>query len=59
MLSLMAEGCSNQGIGQALYLSEGTIEKHVHHILDKLDLGTAGVASHRRILAVIKFLDTV
>lgn len=57
VLSLMAEGRSNLGISQALYLSEGTVEKHVHHILDKLDLGSTASADHRRVLAVIKYLD--
>ena len=57
VLALMAEGRSNAGIGQALWVAEGTVEKHVRSILMKLQLpGTADV--HRRVLAVLAFLDT-
>ena len=56
VLSLMAEGRSNAGIAHQLWVSEGTIEKHVSSILLKLDLpGTED--DHRRVLAVIAFLD--
>lgn len=57
VLVLMAEGRSNLGISKALHLSEGTVEKHVHHILNKLDLGGDDDASHRRVLAVLSYLD--
>ncbi|HTL40458.1 MAG TPA: response regulator transcription factor [Pseudolysinimonas sp.] len=57
VLVLMAEGRSNLGISKALHLSEGTVEKHVHHILNKLDLGSDDDASHRRVLAVLSYLD--
>jgi DNA-binding NarL/FixJ family response regulator len=53
---LMAEGRSNAGIGQALWVTEGTVEKHVQSILMKLRLPeTAEV--HRRVQAVLAFLD--
>jgi DNA-binding NarL/FixJ family response regulator len=56
VLALMAEGRSNAGIGQALWVTEGTVEKHVRSILMKLQLPeTAEV--HRRVLAVLAFLD--
>jgi DNA-binding NarL/FixJ family response regulator len=56
VLSLMAEGRSNAGIAHQLWLSGGTVEKHVSNILMKLDLpGSAD--DHRRVLAVIAFLD--
>ncbi|MBM7502787.1 response regulator [Agromyces aurantiacus] len=57
VLSLMAEGKSNAGIGETLHLSEGTVEKHVHRILEKLDLPDDDRTTHRRVLAVIMFLD--
>ena len=38
VLALMAEGRSNAGIAQALWVTEGTVEKHVRSILGKLDL---------------------
>jgi serine/threonine-protein kinase PknK len=56
VLGLMAEGRSNAGIARALWLAEGTVEKHVRSILSKLRLPEAG-DDHRRVLAVITFLD--
>jgi serine/threonine-protein kinase PknK len=56
VLALMAEGSSNAGIARKLWVAEGTVEKHVHSILSKLELpGTPD--DHRRVLAVITFLD--
>lgn len=57
VLSLMAQGRSNYGIGQILHVSEGTIEKHVHHLLHKLGFAESDHADHRRVLAVIAFLN--
>jgi DNA-binding NarL/FixJ family response regulator len=52
----MAEGRSNAGIGQVLWVTKGTVEKHVRSISMKLQLPeTAEV--HRRVLAVLAFLD--
>jgi DNA-binding NarL/FixJ family response regulator len=56
VLSLMAEGRSNAGIGHQLWITEGTVEKHVHSILMKLRL-PATEDDQRRVLAVITFLD--
>jgi serine/threonine-protein kinase PknK len=56
VLSLMAEGRSNSGIARALWVTEGTVEKHVHSILAKLPL-PASDGDHRRVLAVIAYLD--
>jgi DNA-binding NarL/FixJ family response regulator len=56
VLGLMAEGRSNSGIGQSLWVTEGTVEKHVRSIMMKLRLPeTADV--HRRVLAVLAFLE--
>ena len=57
VLSLMAQGRSNLGIARVLTVSETTVEKHVHRILGKLDLGDEDDGDHRRVLAVIAFLD--
>jgi len=57
VLSLMAEGRSNAGIARELWVTEGTVEKHVHSILRKLPLSDTG-DDHRRVLAVLTFLDT-
>jgi DNA-binding NarL/FixJ family response regulator len=56
VLALMAEGRSNAGIARRLFVSEGTIEKHVRSILTKLDLEDTD-EDHRRVLAVVQFLD--
>jgi DNA-binding NarL/FixJ family response regulator len=56
VLSLMAEGRSNAGIAHQLWITEGTVEKHVHSILMKLRL-PATEDDQRRVLAVITFLD--
>jgi DNA-binding NarL/FixJ family response regulator len=56
VLALMAEGFSNAGIARRLFVSEGTVEKHVHSLLPKLQLPETG-DDHRRVLAVLTFLD--
>ena len=56
VLSLMAEGRSNSGIAGQLWVTEGTVEKHVRSILMKLRLPEADEV-HRRVLAVLAFLD--
>jgi len=56
VLALMAEGRSNAGIARRLWLTEGTVEKHVRAILIKLNLPEAD-DDHRRVLAVITFLE--
>lgn len=58
VLTLMAEGLSNAGIGRRLWITEGTVEKHVRSILTKLDLAETA-DDHRRVRAVILYLDTV
>ena len=55
VLALMAEGRSNNGIAQRLYITEGAVEKHVRSILMKLDLPMTE-ADHRRVLAVVTYL---
>jgi len=57
VLALMAEGASNAGIAARIYVSEGTVEKHVRSILTKLDLPESAT-DHRRVLAVLRFLET-
>jgi DNA-binding NarL/FixJ family response regulator len=56
VLALMAEGRSNAGVAKELWVTEGTIEKHVHGILMKLRLPETD-SDHRRVLAVLTFLD--
>jgi DNA-binding NarL/FixJ family response regulator len=56
VLALMAEGRSNAGIAGQIFVTEGTVEKHVRSILTKLDLHESA-AGHRRVLAVLRFLE--
>jgi DNA-binding NarL/FixJ family response regulator len=55
VLSLMAEGLTNQAIARRLVLTERTVEGHVRSVLMKLDLPVSDDA-HRRVLAVITYL---
>ncbi|MCW3063898.1 MAG: LuxR family transcriptional regulator [Solirubrobacterales bacterium] len=55
VLAAMAEGKSNQGIAQALVVTEPTVEKHVTGIFHKLGLG-ATPTEHRRVVAVLTYL---
>jgi serine/threonine-protein kinase PknK len=56
VLSLMAEGRSNAGIGRRLWVTEGTVEKHVRSIFTKLGLPETA-DDHRRVLAVVTHLE--
>jgi DNA-binding NarL/FixJ family response regulator len=56
VLALMAEGRSNAGIAHQLWITEGTVEKHVRSVLIKLRL-PATEDDQRRVLAVITYLD--
>jgi serine/threonine-protein kinase PknK len=56
VLALMAEGRSNAGIARRLWVTEGTVEKHVRSILAKLSLPETD-DDHRRVLAVVTFLE--
>ncbi|MCP9275033.1 response regulator [Mycolicibacterium arenosum] len=58
VLTLMAEGLSNGGIARRIWVTEGTVEKHVRSILTKLDLPETG-DDHRRVRAVIRYLESL
>ena len=55
VLALMAEGRTNHAIAEQLFVSEGTVEKHIRGIFTKLQLEDAETM-HRRVLAVLTFL---
>jgi DNA-binding NarL/FixJ family response regulator len=57
VLKLMAEGRSNAGIAHRLWITEGTVEKHVRSILARLRLPETE-DDHRRVLAVIAYLES-
>ena len=52
VLASMAEGKSNRGIAEELFVTEAAVEKHVTSIFRKLDLGQAPT-EHRRVRAVL------
>jgi DNA-binding NarL/FixJ family response regulator len=56
VLELMAQGRSNAGIAHELWISEGTVHKHVRSVLRKLPLSETD-DDHRRVLAVLTFLQ--
>lgn len=56
VLGLMAEGRSNAGIARQIWVTEGTVAKHIKSILMKLDLSETS-DDHRRVLAVLTFLE--
>jgi DNA-binding NarL/FixJ family response regulator len=56
VLALMAEGRSNAGIAHRLYITEGTVEKHIRSILARMRLPDTE-EDHRRVLAVLAYLE--
>jgi len=56
ILALMAEGRSNKGICQALWLSPKTVETHIRGAFAKLGIREAP-EDNRRVLAVLAFLQ--
>jgi DNA-binding NarL/FixJ family response regulator len=56
VLALMAEGRSNRAIGERLFITEHTVEKHVKNIFATLRLPQSE-DDHRRVLAVVTFLN--
>ncbi|MDR7234862.1 response regulator transcription factor [Agrococcus sp. BE272] len=55
VLALMAEGASNQAIADRLYVSAGSVEKHITAVFQKLELEPED--GNRRVLAVLAHLD--
>lgn len=58
VLALMAEGRSNSAIAQSLFLSAGAVEKRVANIFVKLDLPADDEQTHRRVTAVVRYLNS-
>ena len=58
VLALMAEGRSNSAIAKSLFLSAGALEKRVASIFIKLDLPPDDEETHRRVMAVVRYLNS-
>ena len=57
VLALMAEGRSNTAIADALTVTVPTVERHVSGIFTKLGLLPSEAEHHRRVVAVLKYLQ--
>ena len=55
VLGLMAAGRSNGAIAKTLYISEGSVEKHISQVFQKLGLAH-DASGNRRVLAVLAYL---
>ncbi len=57
VLALMAEGRSNTGIAEHLVVTVPAVERHVTGIFSKLGLHQSDADQHRRVLAVLRYLQ--
>lgn len=55
VLALIAEGRSNQAIARTLHVTEGSVEKHITAVFQKLDL-EPDESGNRRVLAALAHL---
>jgi DNA-binding NarL/FixJ family response regulator len=55
VLAAMAEGKSNRGIAESLFVTQAAVEKHITSIFEKLELEPAA-SEHRRVLAVLAYV---
>jgi DNA-binding NarL/FixJ family response regulator len=55
VLAAMAEGKSNRGIAETLFISQAAVEKHITTIFEKLEL-TPAPTEHRRVQAVLAYV---
>lgn len=58
VLTEMAQGKSNAGISDALFISESAVEKHINSIMMKLGLDPDDSGLNRRVAAVLTFLHS-
>lgn len=57
VLALMAQGLSNSALAGSLTLTERAISKHIGNIFVKLGLSSDDDTAHRRVMAVLAFLN--
>lgn len=58
VLGVMAQGRSNSGIADSLFISGSSVEKHISSIFDKIGLPAGEADTHRRVAAVLAFLQS-
>jgi len=58
VLGLMAEGRSNAAIAAKLFVTGKAIDKHINGIFMKLDLPPDDEQTHRRVMAVVRYLNS-
>ncbi|MER8233389.1 response regulator [Streptomyces sp. NPDC101490] len=57
VLELMAQGHDNATIARAMVVTERAVHKHIGNVFLKLDLPPSDSGGHRRVLAVLAFLN--
>jgi serine/threonine-protein kinase len=55
VLALMAEGLTDRGIGERLFVAPKTVETHIRHIFAKLEIPESA-ADNKRVHAVLTYL---
>ena len=58
VLALMAEGHSNTAIASKLVVTTKAVEGHINSVFDKLDLPADDGQHSRRVLAVVRYLNS-
>lgn len=58
VLQLMAQGLSDKGVAERIFVTPNTVGTHIQRIFRKLDL-PEGSAGNRRVLAVLSYLQRV
>ena len=58
VLAQMAQGKSNAGISEGLFISESAVEKHINSIMMKLGLDPDDSSLNRRVASVLTFLHS-
>ncbi|MFE5299470.1 response regulator [Streptomyces sp. NPDC056632] len=58
VLAAMAQGHTNASLAGRLHVSQSAVEKHVNAIFDKLELTGRSEGYSRRVLAVLRYLDS-
>ncbi|MEU7030648.1 response regulator transcription factor [Streptomyces sp. NPDC046275] len=58
VLAAMAQGHTNAAVAARLSVSQSAVEKHINAIFDKLELTGRGEGYSKRVLAVLRYLDS-